>query len=100
MAALAISTLRWAAEAMVGERLAASWRRPLTAPVLAGAVRAVLATEPGLFAPVATHTGRCRRSQRPTGRCASCPTRTSIADLESALDAAGVPCRTEATSLV
>ncbi|HEX9260385.1 MAG TPA: hypothetical protein VF855_12670, partial [Acidimicrobiales bacterium] len=41
---------------MLGEQaVAATGRRPLTTPVLAAAVRAQLAEEPGIFRPVASH---------------------------------------------
>ena len=39
----------------LAERLAKDTRRPVTAPVLAQAVRAALADDPGVFAPVAGH---------------------------------------------
>ncbi len=48
-------TLYRLAERLGGARLAAAGRRPLSAPVLAQAVRGVLAAEPGIFAPVARH---------------------------------------------
>ncbi len=43
------------AELLGAGRVAASGRRPVSTPVLAGAVRAVLAAEPGHFAGVHTH---------------------------------------------
>jgi RecB family exonuclease len=43
------------AELLGAPRLAAQQRRPASAPVLAAAVRAVLADAPGRFAPVAAH---------------------------------------------
>ncbi len=48
-------TLYRLAELLGAPSLAASGRRPVSTPVLAAAVRAVLAAEPGLFAPVAGH---------------------------------------------
>jgi hypothetical protein len=43
------------AELLAAGRLAAAGRRPVSTPVVAGAVRQVLANEPGLFRPVAEH---------------------------------------------
>jgi RecB family exonuclease len=43
------------AELLGSSRLAAAGRRPVSTPVIAAAVRRVLATEPGVFADVATH---------------------------------------------
>jgi ATP-dependent helicase/nuclease subunit B len=43
------------AELLGAPGLAASGRRPVSTPVIAAALRASLAEEPGLFAPVATH---------------------------------------------
>ena len=43
------------AELLGAPRLAAAHRRPVSTPVIASAVRAALAREPGLFAPVANH---------------------------------------------
>src|SRR6476661_7398521 len=43
------------AELLGAPRLAAAHRRPVSTPVLAAAVRAVLADAPGMFAPVAEH---------------------------------------------
>src|SRR4051812_35897718 len=43
------------AELLGSARLAAAGRRPVSTPVLTAAVRASLAAEPGLFAPVAQH---------------------------------------------
>lgn len=60
IAALQVLTLRRLAETLVGDRFALQGRRPLTGPVLAGAVRSVLAAEPGLFAPVRDHIGTVR----------------------------------------
>src|SRR5215210_6191703 len=48
-------TLHRLAERLGAASLAATGRRPVSAPVLAGAVRAVLAEEPGVFGPVAEH---------------------------------------------
>src|SRR6476619_1257590 len=43
------------AELLGAPRLAGARRRPVSTPVLAAAVRAVLATAPGIFGPVADH---------------------------------------------
>jgi RecB family exonuclease len=43
------------AELLAAPALAAAERRPVSTPVVAAAVRAALAAEPGLFAPVAEH---------------------------------------------
>ncbi|CAN5900516.1 hypothetical protein BH23ACT2_BH23ACT2_06180 [soil metagenome] len=43
------------AELLGASRLASADRRPVSTPVLAAAVRAVLTAEPGVFAPVAAH---------------------------------------------
>src|SRR5947207_3448808 len=43
------------AELLAAPRLAASGRRPVSTPVVAAAVRPVLARAPGMFAPVAEH---------------------------------------------
>jgi len=43
------------AELLGAPRLAGAHRRPVSTPVLAAAVRAVLATAPGIFGPVADH---------------------------------------------
>ncbi len=48
-------TLHRLAERLGAARLAAAGRRPVSAPVVGAAVRAVLAAEPGMFAPVADH---------------------------------------------
>jgi RecB family exonuclease len=48
-------TLYRLAERLAAPRLAAENRLPVSAPVLAAAVRAVLADDPGVFAPVADH---------------------------------------------
>jgi ATP-dependent helicase/nuclease subunit B len=50
-------TLHRLAERVGASSLAAVGRRPLSPPVLAQAVRAVLADDPGVFAPVAEHPG-------------------------------------------
>jgi ATP-dependent helicase/nuclease subunit B len=60
IAALQVLTLRRFAETLVGDRFARQGRRPLTGPALAGAVRSVLAAEPGLFMPVRNHIGTVR----------------------------------------
>lgn len=48
-------TLRRLAERLGAATLAAAGRRPVSAPVIAAAMRAVLAEAPGVFAPVADH---------------------------------------------
>jgi ATP-dependent helicase/nuclease subunit B len=48
-------TLFRLAERLGAAPLAAAGRRPISTPVLAQAVRAILAAEPGVFAPVASH---------------------------------------------
>ena len=48
-------TLSRLAERLGAASLAAAGRRPVSTPVLAQAVRAVLAADPGVFAPVADH---------------------------------------------
>lgn len=48
-------TLHRLAERLGASSLAAAGRRPVSAPVIAAAVRGVLATAPGVFAPVADH---------------------------------------------
>jgi ATP-dependent helicase/nuclease subunit B len=48
-------TLFRLAERLGAASLAAAGRRPVSTPVLAQAVRAILASEPGVFAPVAGH---------------------------------------------
>ena len=50
-------TLHRLAERLGASSLAAAGRRPVSPPVLAQAVRAVLADDPGVFAPVADHPG-------------------------------------------
>ncbi|MDP9183413.1 MAG: PD-(D/E)XK nuclease family protein, partial [Actinomycetota bacterium] len=55
VAALEVLTIKRLAEQLASGRLAAQSRRPLTGPILAGVVREVLDTDPGLFAPVAEH---------------------------------------------
>lgn len=60
IAALHVVTLRRFAEIVAGDALARAGRRPLTDPVLIGAVRATLSEAPGSFAPVAEHIGTVR----------------------------------------
>lgn len=48
-------TLRRLAEQLAGPSLAESGRRPLSAPLIASAIRGVLSSEPGVFAAVADH---------------------------------------------
>jgi RecB family exonuclease len=48
-------TLHRLAERLGGPALARAGRRPVSVPVIAAAVRAVLAVDPGVFAPVADH---------------------------------------------
>ncbi len=48
-------TLHRLAERLGGPALARAGRRPVSVPVIAAAVRAVLAADPGVFAPVADH---------------------------------------------
>ncbi|HEX7168061.1 MAG TPA: PD-(D/E)XK nuclease family protein [Acidimicrobiales bacterium] len=55
VAAVAFVTLHRLAELLAGPRLAAAGRCPVSPPIVAGAVRSVLAEAPGLFAPVAAH---------------------------------------------
>jgi ATP-dependent helicase/nuclease subunit B len=57
IAGLAVLTLRRLAEQLAGADLARTGRTPLTDPLLAAAIRDVLAAEPGIFAPVAEHPG-------------------------------------------
>jgi hypothetical protein len=57
IAGLSALTLRRLGEQLAGPALAAQGRRPLTAPVLATAVRAVLDAAPSAFAHVTTHAG-------------------------------------------
>lgn len=52
---VAFLTVFRVAELLASPRLAAAGRRPVSTPVVAAAVRAVLAGEPGLFGPVAEH---------------------------------------------
>lgn len=60
IAALHVVTLRRLAETLAAAPLIRAGRRPLTGPVLIGAVRATLADAPGVFAPVAEHIGTVR----------------------------------------
>jgi ATP-dependent helicase/nuclease subunit B len=60
VAGLRVVTVRRLAESLVGDGFARSGRRPLTGPVLAAAVRGVLGSDGGLFAPVADHIGTVR----------------------------------------
>jgi ATP-dependent helicase/nuclease subunit B len=60
VAGLRVLTMRRLAESLAGERFARSGRRPLTGPVLAAAVRGVLRSDGGMFAPVAGHIGTVR----------------------------------------
>jgi len=55
IAAVTTLTLHRLAERLGGPALAAAGRRPLSPPVVAEAVRRVLAEAPGMFAPVAAH---------------------------------------------
>jgi RecB family exonuclease len=55
MANVAFLTLFRLAERLGAAALAAAGRRPVSTPVLAQAIRSVLAAEPGVFAPVADH---------------------------------------------
>lgn len=55
LANVSFLTLFRLAERLGGPALAAAGRRPVSTPVLFQAVRAVLADDPGLFAPVAGH---------------------------------------------
>lgn len=55
IAGVTLLTVYRLAELLGAARLAASGRRPVSTPVIAAAVRAALATEPGYFAPVAEH---------------------------------------------
>ena len=48
-------TLRRLAEQIAGPSLAAAGRRPTSAPLIASAIRAVLDSAPGVFAPAAAH---------------------------------------------
>src|SRR5215213_2488750 len=48
-------TLHRLAERLAGPMMAAAGRRPISAPVVAAAVRAVLDEAPGVFRPVADH---------------------------------------------
>lgn len=64
VAAVQVVTLKRFAEMTGGTELARSGRRPLTGPLLIGALRSVLAEEPGTFAPVADHIGTARALAR------------------------------------
>jgi ATP-dependent helicase/nuclease subunit B len=55
VAAVTFLTIHRLAERLGAARLAAADRRPVSAPVTAAAVRGVLATDPGVFEPVADH---------------------------------------------
>lgn len=55
VAGLTLLTVLRLAELLGAPRLAAAGRRPVATPVLAGAVRGVLASDPGVFAPVRDH---------------------------------------------
>jgi hypothetical protein len=55
VAAVTFLTTYRLAELLAAAPLAATGRRPVSTPVLAAAMRAELAAEPGLFAPVAEH---------------------------------------------
>jgi hypothetical protein len=55
IAGVQVLTLQRLAEAIAGPGLVGAGRRPVAPPVVVQAVRAVLAAEPGLFAPVAGH---------------------------------------------
>ena len=58
VAAVTFLTLHRLGELLGTARLAAAGRRPVSAPVIAATVRAVLAAEPGVFRPVASHPAR------------------------------------------
>jgi RecB family exonuclease len=60
IAALRVVTLRRFAEILAGDTLTRTGRRPITGPVLIGAIRSVLAESPGIFAPVVQHVGTAR----------------------------------------
>ncbi|HET9143273.1 hypothetical protein, partial [Actinophytocola sp.] len=64
VAAVRVLTLRRLAEQLAGAAFARRGLRPLTAPVLAAAVREVLRAEPGIFGPVAGHIGTVRAIAR------------------------------------
>lgn len=85
IAALQVVTLRRLAEILSGEQLARSGRRPVTGPVLIGALRAVLAEQPGIFAPVAEHIGTARALAEAyrTLRSLSAPVRQALSDEDS-----------------
>jgi ATP-dependent helicase/nuclease subunit B len=55
VAGLNLLTVYRLAELLGAPRLAAAWRRPVSTPVIAAAVRSVLADEPGIFAEVRDH---------------------------------------------
>jgi RecB family exonuclease len=55
IAGVAFLTVLRLAEQLAAPQLAAAGRRPVSTPVVAAAVRGVLARSPGLFAPVAEH---------------------------------------------
>lgn len=55
LANVSFLTLHRLAERLGTTPLAAAGRRPVSAPVLAQAIRAILAEDPGVFAPVAEH---------------------------------------------
>ncbi|RMH81617.1 MAG: PD-(D/E)XK nuclease family protein, partial [Actinomyces sp.] len=54
-AAVSFVTVNRLAEELAGPRLAEGGRRPVSTPLIAAAVRRVLDTEAGMFAPVAAH---------------------------------------------
>lgn len=60
IAALRVVTLRRFAEILAGDELTRTGRRPITGPVLIGAIRSLLAETPGIFAPVVRHVGTAR----------------------------------------
>lgn len=55
IAAVSFVTVYRLADLLGTARLALSGRRPVSIPVIAAALRAALAADPGMFAPVATH---------------------------------------------
>jgi RecB family exonuclease len=60
IAALRVVTLRRFAEILAADALTRAGRRPITGPVLIGAIRSLLAETPGIFAPVVRHVGTAR----------------------------------------
>ena len=67
IAGLTIVTLYRLAERIAAQELAGGGRRPVTSPVLAGAMRAVVAAVPGSFQPIADHPQTARTLAEASG---------------------------------